>query len=481
MHDMPSTPSTPLFGSARGPAAYLPPVVAGLVVGTIVVILSLSFAVLIFTGPLAPYVKIGIGIALFTAVVTGSAVTLLSSYEGTIAFPQDKIAPLLAMMVSFIIAEMPDADPETLFLTAVAALALATFVLGIFLTALGTFKLGGLIRFIPYPVIGGFLAGTGYLLVRGSFKVMAGKALTLENLSALLTMDAARLWIPGLFFAVVMVLSMRRWRHFLTMPILLLGGISLFYIVLAISGYGVAEARAAGFILESFPAGDAWSPLTIKAFTGGTWSVVFHQWETVGTILIISGIGVLLNCSGLELASGRDMDLNRELKVAGAANLLSGLGGGIIGFPALSISMLPIKMGVRSRITGIVSVLLCAAVLFFGAGIVSYFPKPILGGLLMFLGLNFLVEWVYDAWFKMNRADYTVIIIILTIVGAFGYLPKPYELEHLLEVLRQAYQTRLEKKFRSDKARIDRIGVLALGNSALGILRGLRELDDEEK
>lgn len=68
-----------------------------------------------------------------------------------------------------------------------------------------------------------------------------------------------------------------------------------------------------------------------------------------------------------------------------------------------------------------------------------------------------------------------------TKLGAFGYLPKPYELEHLIEVLKQAYQARLEKKFRSDKARIERIGELALGNSALGILRGLRELDDEEK
>ena len=68
-----------------------------------------------------------------------------------------------------------------------------------------------------------------------------------------------------------------------------------------------------------------------------------------------------------------------------------------------------------------------------------------------------------------------------TKLGAFGYLPKPYELEHLLEILKQAYQARLEKKFRSDKTRIDRIQELALGNSPLGILRGLRELDDDEK
>jgi len=68
-----------------------------------------------------------------------------------------------------------------------------------------------------------------------------------------------------------------------------------------------------------------------------------------------------------------------------------------------------------------------------------------------------------------------------TKLGAFSYLPKPYELEKLLEVLRQAYEARLKKKFDHDQARIDRITRLATGSSALAILRELRKLDDEEK
>lgn len=68
-----------------------------------------------------------------------------------------------------------------------------------------------------------------------------------------------------------------------------------------------------------------------------------------------------------------------------------------------------------------------------------------------------------------------------TKLGAFGYLPKPYELENLLDVLRQAYEARLKKKFQQDQARMDKIADIALGSSALGILRELRKLDDEEK
>jgi DNA-binding NtrC family response regulator len=69
----------------------------------------------------------------------------------------------------------------------------------------------------------------------------------------------------------------------------------------------------------------------------------------------------------------------------------------------------------------------------------------------------------------------------LTKLGAFSYLPKPYELEKLIEVLKEAYQARLEKKFASDQAKMDQILAMAKGESPLGILRKLRELDDNRK
>jgi DNA-binding NtrC family response regulator len=69
----------------------------------------------------------------------------------------------------------------------------------------------------------------------------------------------------------------------------------------------------------------------------------------------------------------------------------------------------------------------------------------------------------------------------LTKLGAFSYLPKPYELEKLIEVLKAAYQARLEKKFSSDQAKLAEIMALADGESPLGILRRLRELDDSRK
>ena len=68
-----------------------------------------------------------------------------------------------------------------------------------------------------------------------------------------------------------------------------------------------------------------------------------------------------------------------------------------------------------------------------------------------------------------------------TKLGAFGYLEKPCESEKLLEILKNAYSTRLEKKFRYDQKRAGEIAILAAGSSPMGILRALVHLDDEEK
>ncbi|UCE65565.1 MAG: response regulator [Candidatus Zixiibacteriota bacterium] len=68
-----------------------------------------------------------------------------------------------------------------------------------------------------------------------------------------------------------------------------------------------------------------------------------------------------------------------------------------------------------------------------------------------------------------------------TKLGAFGYLPKPYELEKLLEVLKEAYETRLKKKFEADQARLEKIMGIATGLSPLEIMREMRKFDDDEK
>ena len=66
-------------------------------------------------------------------------------------------------------------------------------------------------------------------------------------------------------------------------------------------------------------------------------------------------------------------------------------------------------------------------------------------------------------------------------MGAFKYLEKPYDFEKLVEVIMEAYEARLKRKFEHNQKRIDEIQKLSMGVSPLGLLRALARLDNEEK
>jgi len=65
-------------------------------------------------------------------------------------------------------------------------------------------------------------------------------------------------------------------------------------------------------------------------------------------------------------------------------------------------------------------------------------------------------------------------------LGAFGYLAKPFDLDKLLEMLGDAFAERMRKKFEFDQERAQKLAKLATGSSPLGILRAMKEMDDEE-
>ena len=68
-----------------------------------------------------------------------------------------------------------------------------------------------------------------------------------------------------------------------------------------------------------------------------------------------------------------------------------------------------------------------------------------------------------------------------TKLGAFKYLEKPYDFEKLVEVIKEAYEARLKKKFEHNQKRVAEIQKLSMGVSPLGLLRALAQLDDKEK
>ncbi len=412
----------PLSRARLEPTRIINILSVGLVIGIIDLFIELSFAALIFSGPLAGYIQNGFGMMLVAAVLIGLVVTLWSSFTASIALPQDVPVAIFALISVSIMQQMRVAPPDAGFATVVAAIMLTSLLTGILFFLIGRFHLSVLARFVPFPVIGGFLAGTGFLLVRGAFGVVTNIEPGAADWTLFFSPALLLKWVPALAFGVLFLFVLRRTTHYLVMPLMVVGGTGLFYAALFLTGMTLANAAAAGHLAAAPNVPVVWQPMTPQMLSLVNFQVIAGQWDKIATVMFISVIGMLLNVSGLELVARRDFDLDRELQAAGLANLFGGAVGGTVGYHALSLSALALRTGGKQRAIGLVSIGVLLGAVVLGTTWFALVPRAILGGVLFFLGLSFLVEWLYDAWFKISRADYALIVAIVAVIATIGFL-----------------------------------------------------------
>ncbi|GAB4218259.1 MAG: SulP family inorganic anion transporter [Synechococcales cyanobacterium] len=402
------------------PRLWVASFVPGLIGGMFSVIYCISFAALIYSDALTPYLSMGIGTTLLTGAIVSLVVTAFSSWSAIVAAPQKTTAAILAALA---VAVMPETPGWPQFLTVVAAITLSSVLCGVTLWLLGAFRLGQFIRYVPYPVIGGFMAGSGWLTLEGAMRLMTG--IPLKNLDQFLDLfTPAHLWhwLPGLGLGLVLLLILPRIKQLWVLPGLILLAIALFFGTVFIQGGSVATVSQQGLLLGPFPQGSLFQWMVPEALLGVDWSGMVAASGHFGTVCLMTVLALLLNASGIELATEQEMNFDQELKAAGMANVLAGLGGGISGFHSLSQSILAHKLGGHTRIVGWMVSVCCVGVMLTGAAVLSVVPKVVVGGMLIFLGLELLVDWVYGGWLRLSRWDYAIVLIIVVTVAAVGFL-----------------------------------------------------------
>ena len=396
----------------------------GLVSGIMNLTIMFALATLVFSGDLSAFVPRGLGLLLMSCAVLCTVLALGSSVPTVFATSQDSPAAIMALVALALSEAMAGAGENALFATTVAALTLTALGTGLVFFLIGWFNLGNLVRFIPFPVIGGFMAGTGVLLLEGGVSIMADVPVSPTDLDAFTDLDLIARWLPGVVFAILLTLVLRRHNHALLVPAALAVAAAIFFVVLAITGTSMAEATEQGWLLEKFEAGSGglWQPLSRSDWEAVDWDALAAQAGNFVSISIVSVIALLLNATGLELAIERDVNLNRELKIAGIANVILGLGGGLVGYHVLGGSVLAHRMGARSRLSGLILALVFVLALFVGGSMLVYFPKLALGGLVLFLAIDFLVVWVFETWARLPKIDFAIILLIMAVIERIGFL-----------------------------------------------------------
>ena len=140
----------------------LPSLISGTINGIIFIVSAMSLAALIFTGPLVAYLPQGIGILLVGSIIFALFSAFTATYPLILIAPQDIPIAILALMAITISTGIGDQlSSEDVYQFIFVAIGVTSIMVGIFFWILGRFRLGKLVRFIPFPVVGGFMAGTG--------------------------------------------------------------------------------------------------------------------------------------------------------------------------------------------------------------------------------------------------------------------------------------------------------------------------------
>ena len=393
---------------------------AAVIVGAMGVVFTVSFAAIIYGGTAAPGLSRGIGLSLAGAAVVAVFGVDRLSYRDTVVQPQDVTAIILSLAVAGIAADWQGA-PDALLATVVALVGTSTALTGLAAWLGGRFRLGFLLRFIPYPLIGGFLAATGYLIVFGAIGMTLHESLGIWNLGPLLEPSDLVRWLPWIAAGGAMRVVSRHWRNDFILPVGVLLFLAAFYLILFASGGDLATARAEGLLLGPF-AKSFLADIDPATVAGIAWGEIAGALPTIVAASGMALVGSLLNASALEIATGRDIDADRELRGIGVANLAAAPFGGMIGYQIISETLFARALGLRGPAAGLSVAAASFGALFFGADLLSMLPLGAFAAILAFLGFDLLDTWLRVERRRLPRRDFAVVLVILAPAATVGFL-----------------------------------------------------------
>jgi sulfate permease, SulP family len=401
--------------------SFTPNLVAGALTAFVTLAYASSFAQLIFGGALEPFVGRALLMALVGSVVVMFTLSLRTTLFFSVGSPDANPAAIIAATLAIITADVRASDgaaSAALLPTVMMFVCLSSVGCGLIISGMGERKWGRYVRYMPYPVVGGFLAGTGYLLLLGAYRMLTGARPGADVLDRLGSLHPLASGSAFLVAAMLFILT-RRIRHYLVIPVVIVASIVLFHAARMALGFDLVQARGMGLLLSPLQLGD-WSHVAHFPYAEVRWDILlFHAKDCIAMTIVVA-ISTLLNTTSLEVATEREADADQELRALGLGNICSGLAGGMVGVTSFNRSLLNIQAGANSPWAARIAALLVASTMVLAPGVAGLLPKPVLTGLIAYLGLGLLVTWVIEARKRMQRRDHAVVLAIVACIAVFG-------------------------------------------------------------
>ena len=288
----------------------------------------------------------------------------------------------------------------------------AIMLAGIFQILLGLSKVGRYIKYVPYPVISGFMSGIGVIIILLQLNPLLG----FESLGS--TIDA----IFGLFSSV----------KNLNPQSLILGVLTLFIVFFApkkITKKVPAALIALIFVtilsvtfgFDVKVIGDI--PSTLPKIQLGMISVkeFFDIVPVAATLALLGAIDSLLTSLVADSITKTKHDSNRELVGQGIGNFAAGLFGGIAGAGATMRTVVNVNSGATGRLSGVVHSLFLIMVVLFLAPYAAQIPLAVLSGILVKVGFD-IIDYKFIKIIKAAPKSDIIVMLVVFLITVFDDL-----------------------------------------------------------
>jgi len=360
--------------------------------GSISALIMLCYAVgyglVIFSGSLERYASVGISSLLIGVCLAGLLIALWSSQQFCIARPDSNTAAILAVSLASIGLDTraKGGSESAVIVTVLMALTTTLLMSGVVAYGLGRLHQGGLIQLAPFSVVAGVLAASGFLVFSEAFRVLMKHSLDFSVLEVLRNTPLIAV-LPALGVAIILLLSKRIRDHFLGVPGAILLGTAGFYGLAASAGLPSGQLRALGMLLEPV-SGVSLSPhLAIP--------LDLVAWQVIGSHVIELGAVVVVALTETALAHSETL-YGDEGSAA--------------------------KLGGTTRLPGVWASVLCLTIAIAFPALISFLPKPVLAGLLLYLSGSMLLKWAIGSRRRLPPHEYTLLLLILGATALTGFL-----------------------------------------------------------
>ncbi len=397
-------------------------IMGGITTSVIALPMAIAFGVVSFAPLGEQYIAQGALTGLYGVIVAGLLTSLFGGTPGQIAVPT---APMSVMVTSIIATLLK--DPEIMALgdnkvTIILLLVSMTiFMAGMLQLIMGAVGGGKLIKFIPYPVIAGFMNGIAIIIFIGQLKPLLG--LPKETALMELFTGGAGLRFETLIVGAVTILAMVSSQKITkAIPGSLVGllcGVATYFVIGSLFNGELLKIEGNPLLIGAIPSAFP-TPKQIGSFMS---NMAYVPISKIGmlvvpaiTLSILASIDTLLTSVVTDMVTKAKHNSTKELFGQGIGNVASAAFGGLPVAGSTLATLVNVNAGGRSPLAGVFNSAMVLLVVVYLGSLVQWIPMAVLAGILLVTSVGMLESESINLTLKKSAIGNLFVIIIVTVI-----------------------------------------------------------------